>query len=449
MEIKFKTLIAPLGVQLELTPLCNNRCFHCYNYWRDGKKLTNDALDAKGFIKAIDLMNRAGVFYVTITGGEPLMVKAVWKETLKKLAACNIACDMNSNLVADIEAEDIVLMRDCGLLSILTSFHSYNGRRNDEISGNKGSYCRTLNNIRKLTESGFSISVNMVVTQKNFRDVYKTGKLLHESGIRSFNATRLQDPVREGDLSPFKLSVNEIEWVITQLLELQNAFGLSVGSLTPYPLCFLARDKKMFGFSKRTCNAGITVASLEYSGSLRACPNSEVNYGNIFSDGLEICWQKMQDWREGCYIPNACKDCFYLLICRGGCRATGMRNGEMNAKDELMTDIIKTQIEGLISAPLIPCYCRDDRFVICNKLKYRKENFGYTVVGHKVSSPAFISEKVFRTLLKLKDQKSVSADEFTKEWNVKLSEIHELFSYLEDRKIITRIKKKGGKTDET
>jgi MoaA/NifB/PqqE/SkfB family radical SAM enzyme len=29
----YKTLSAPIDVQLELTEACNNRCLHCYNYW--------------------------------------------------------------------------------------------------------------------------------------------------------------------------------------------------------------------------------------------------------------------------------------------------------------------------------------------------------------------------------------------------------------------------------
>lgn len=440
MEVRFRKLVAPIGIQLELTPLCSNKCFHCYNYWRNGDVPTTKAMTETDFLKVIDILAEAKVFYVTLTGGEPLFVKPLWRKVVTKLALCDIACDMNSNLV-NIDQESIALMKDCGLISVLTSFHSYKEDTHDAITNNPGSFRKTLANIQRLAENDISVSVNMVVTQRNFRDVYDTCRFLKEKGIKSFNATRLQDPVKDRDISSVKITIDEIKFVIEQLFAAENDFGIPVGSVTPYPFCFLANDKKLFRLSQRTCNAGITIASLEYTGFLRACPTSEERYGNIFSDGLESCWQKMYPWREGVYIPPDCNGCFYLLACKGGCRVEGMKIDKMDQRDELMSGPIKREVKGLIPEQN-KSYSLDDSFVICNKIKYRKEDFGYTVVGHKVISPAFISDTVCKTLLRFKERKEVSVKNFMDEWGVNLSDICELFSCLEGNEIITRKKRK-------
>lgn len=437
MKLRFRKLVAPLGVQLELTPFCSNNCFHCYNHWREEKISASSIMTRNEFLKAIDILAEAKIFYVTITGGEPLFVKPLWREILKKLASYDIGCNMNSNLV-DIDDDSISLMKDCGLFSILTSFHSCNEITHDIITNNPGSFRKTLKNIQRLTESGLNISVNMVVTKQNFRDVYETCKLLKSVGVKYFNASRFQEPVRDKNFSSIKLTADEIKMAIKQLLAAEEDFGITAGSVVPYPFCFLANDKNLFRLAKKTCNAGITTASLEYTGFLRACPNSEIRYGHILSDGLQKCWEAMHLWREAVYVPSECGNCYYMPVCRGGCRAEGIKADKMNQKDSLMTELIKEKITGL-SMELNRTYKPTDQFVIYNRIKYRKEDFGYTIVGPNFNSPAFISETVLKILLKFKDRKEILMKDFMDEWEIDLKDIYELFCQFEDKKIISRI----------
>lgn len=442
MQLKIRRLVAPIGVQLELTPLCNNKCFHCYNYWRQNEKEQYRSMTDDEFLKVIDVLHNAGVFYVTITGGEPFLVKPLLHEVLKKLASRGIKCDINSNLV-HVDNDSISLMKDCGVLSILTSFYSNKRGVHEEMTNNFGSFSKTLRNIGKLTDTGLDVEVNMVLTKDNFQDVYETCKLVRDAGAKGFNATRLQDSARETDFSHLKLTAEEIRFTLEQLQFASNDFHVRIGSLTPYPFCFLADNQEFLWLSKRTCSAGITVASVEHTGFLRACPTSEVKYGHIFLDGLSKSWQEMEPWRNGVYIPSECHNCFYLPVCRGGCRAEGMKFGNMNKKDELMMAPLKVKIDGLIPES-VNSYHREDRIVICSKLKYRREEFGYTVAGHKIKSPAFISETVLKTLLKFRYWEEITVKDFINEWMVDVSKIRGLFSYLENQGIITKIKTRGG-----
>jgi MoaA/NifB/PqqE/SkfB family radical SAM enzyme len=58
----------PLGVQLDLTYRCNERCVHCYLDHDDHGEMST--AEIKGLL---DQMAESGVFFLTISGGEILM----------------------------------------------------------------------------------------------------------------------------------------------------------------------------------------------------------------------------------------------------------------------------------------------------------------------------------------------------------------------------------------
>ena len=73
----YKTLSAPITCQIELTTACDNNCLHCYNHWRheddsENYNFTNDILE-----KITNEIIESGVFQVTFTGGETLLMKNV------------------------------------------------------------------------------------------------------------------------------------------------------------------------------------------------------------------------------------------------------------------------------------------------------------------------------------------------------------------------------------
>ena len=74
----YKSLSAPLVVQVELTERCPNQCLHCYNYWRHGgDSLSSIAtLSLQQIDRIMSELERSKVFEIVITGGEPFLNKA-------------------------------------------------------------------------------------------------------------------------------------------------------------------------------------------------------------------------------------------------------------------------------------------------------------------------------------------------------------------------------------
>ena len=97
----FRTLSAPVSLQWELTPFCNERCIHCYNYWRTdtlGEKLitTPDTLAVLDKVSSEIVRNK--IFNVTVTGGEPLAILKWAYPYLQRLAEGGVEISFNTNL---------------------------------------------------------------------------------------------------------------------------------------------------------------------------------------------------------------------------------------------------------------------------------------------------------------------------------------------------------------
>ena len=68
MSAKALKLGIPISVQLDLTYRCNERCVHCYLDHDDHGEMTTAEIKS-----LLDDMAAAGVFFLTVSGGEILM----------------------------------------------------------------------------------------------------------------------------------------------------------------------------------------------------------------------------------------------------------------------------------------------------------------------------------------------------------------------------------------
>ena len=77
----------PLGVHLDVTWRCNERCVHCY--------LDHDDLGEMSYDEIEDLMTQmaaAGVFFLTISGGEPMLRKRYFSDHTAR-ARVDLQCE--------------------------------------------------------------------------------------------------------------------------------------------------------------------------------------------------------------------------------------------------------------------------------------------------------------------------------------------------------------------
>ena len=146
--------------------------------------------------------------------------------------------------------------------------------------------------------------------------------------------TYTHEKVEESQMPSHK----ETRIALDQALKAKKDFGIMIGSLVSYPLCFLGDLKKYSDFVGRGCpGQSGHVMSINSTGDTHSCAHEAVGYGNVFEKSISEIYQNpdMAKWRTD-YHYEGCAGCDYIDVCESGCRMTSLGiNGVHSGKDPL------------------------------------------------------------------------------------------------------------------
>jgi MoaA/NifB/PqqE/SkfB family radical SAM enzyme len=125
-------LSVPLGVHLDVTYRCNERCVHCYLDHDDHGELTT--VEIKDILEQLA---DAGTFFLTLSGGEVLMRRDFFEilEYARDLKF-NVRIKTNGVMIRKPEARR---MRDLGVEQVQVSIYSRRSEIHDAITKLPGS----------------------------------------------------------------------------------------------------------------------------------------------------------------------------------------------------------------------------------------------------------------------------------------------------------------------
>jgi AdoMet-dependent heme synthase len=168
----------PLGVQLDVTYRCNERCVHCYLDHDDQGEMT--AAEIRG---VLDQLAGAGTFFLTLSGGEVLM-RMDFFDILAYARALSFCVKIKTNafMIREREADR---MRDLGVESIQVSIYSHRPEVHDAITKLPRSLERSVNAIRLLKSRGLRVIIANVLMRQNFGDYPGVRALARELGVES------------------------------------------------------------------------------------------------------------------------------------------------------------------------------------------------------------------------------------------------------------------------
>lgn len=388
---------SPMTVHFELTSACNHKCIHCYNYWREPGSPTA-VMKRDVLHRLFDNMIACDMQNLVLTGGEPLLYPELLYETMDLARKANIGFSLNTNvsLLTDEIAEE--LKKRSAFL--LTSFLSHDPKTFDYIVSREGAFDKVVSGIQTAMKHGLGITANMVVMKTNAGHVFETGRFLKSLGINKFSATKVSPATQTKKFESLKLSHQELRAMYDALLSLRDEEGMDVDTLTPCPTCFFD-DIGRFGNSivKRSCSAGKTMGAIGVDGSVRACPQSDIVYGNALTESLYDIWPRLKGWRDGSMLPHVCQDCELLQMCGGGCRVDSIfYHKELDGIDPYAITPNAEKIDIPQNKNNSQSIGLDTKLRINPRLRFRDEKFG-VYINFGGQSPVLVT-KATGTLLK-------------------------------------------------
>jgi MoaA/NifB/PqqE/SkfB family radical SAM enzyme len=330
----------PIAVHMDLTYRCNERCVHCYLDHDDRGEMTT--AEIKGIL---DQLAEAGVFFLTLSGGEPLMRKDFFEiVSHARSLLFNVKVKTNGLLIGEKEAHRL---QELGVENLQISVYSHRPEVHDAITKVKGSLERTKTAIRFLRAQGLKLTI---------ANVMMTGNLGDQAGVRDlakeldclYTVDPTITPHIDGDTSLLRLRIPTHE-----LEKLMRSPELVGGDIDEY--CAPAPEADSDTLESTPCSAGHTACYISPYADVFPCVQFPLPTGSLRRQKFLDIWNDSPQMNEVRSIRlqdlSTCSGCGHV----GGCtRCPGLAYMEGNMRGPSSADCEKSFARtGIWSANMI------------------------------------------------------------------------------------------------
>ena len=297
------TLGVPLAVHVDLTWRCNERCEHCYLEHDDKGEMSYDELSGL-FGQLAD----AGVFFLTLSGGEPTIRRDFWDLVARARALqFNVKLKTNAVLIRDAEAKRL---RALGVEQIQISVYSHRPEVHDHVTKLPGSLQRTIRGIRALRAAGLKVAMSNVMMRSNVHDRSGVAELARELGA-TYSADPTVTPMINGDRSVLDLRIPGSE--LRGLFQDKELVGDPESFCAPPPP--VGDDER----NALPCSAGHSSCYVSPYGDVYPCIQFPLPSGNVRRQNFLDIWRHSPELAEVRSIRAGdlpvCSSCAHLGSC--------------------------------------------------------------------------------------------------------------------------------------
>lgn len=220
---------APLMVVWNLTQACNLRCRHCYQNATAHPAPDELTLDEK--LKAVDQMGAAGVPFLAIAGGEPLVSKDLWP-VLERARERRIHVSLATNGTLLTRA-NVARLIAAGVKYVEISVDSIRPEEHDSFRGLTGAWSQAIAGIRNSVEAGVRTGFAACFTKWNVEKVDETVEFAIALGCRTFSHFNFIPVGRGREMLEADLTPSQREWLMRKLVAHLQEGRISVISTAP------------------------------------------------------------------------------------------------------------------------------------------------------------------------------------------------------------------------
>ncbi len=318
----------PLSVQLDVTYRCNERCVHCYLDHEDHGEMTTAEIK-----DLLDQMAEAGVFILTLSGGEIFLRKDFFEILEYARLERQFCVKLKTNAIM-IREQEAARIREIGVESIQISIYSHRAEVHDAITLVPGSLQRSLNAARFLKSQGLRVIFANVLMVHNLQDYQGVRQLADEMGIESTLDPTIT-PMMDGDRSILSLGIRQ-----DTLKTVFRDEGL-VGDVDEF--CTIAAPEDENALAALPCSASHTTCYVSPYGDVFPCVQFPLPTGNVREQKFLDIWRYSDRMNEVRSIRlkdlTTCSSCAHV----GGCsRCPGVAFVEGNMRGPSSLDCEKS-----------------------------------------------------------------------------------------------------------
>jgi len=334
-------LSAPSKVYVELTRKCNLSCKYCYN---KSHVSFLEELDKGKIFSTLEELEKAGVFEIRFTGGEPTIHKDFF-EILNYAKNLGFFISLGTNGIWNQEILEKI--KNSGIRIIILSLDGPKDY-NDSMRG-AGTFDKVVSTLKQLRENkDLVLKINCVLTKQNKKYLEDLVKIVVSLGINVVNFVPVKLAGRGNTSKTETLTKEDVFEIISDITGLRKKYNIKIQTYFD-----ILDDCEPFSSSllnRKSCGAGIEAAAISPFGEVYGCVVSPANEledsetkkaftaGNLNQNSFIDIWLDSSKWVFRDLTKVKCKKCldckFYIKKCFGNCIVNSyLNNGKLNSED--------------------------------------------------------------------------------------------------------------------
>lgn len=322
----------PASATFELTRKCNFNCKMCYVHCTDTSR--DAELTTSEWLQIAEDAKKAGVLFLLLTGGEPLM-RPDFAELYTRFSEMGFMISINSN--GSMFNESIFeLFRSNPPTRVNVSLYGGSDETYENLCENK-KFNTVISNIKRLKEMGISVRLNCVFNRYNVHDTEEIYRIAKENDLiikpTAYMYPSLRAKGETGDnearLSPEEAAKNTIFCRRLTFSEEQlRAKAEQMMSLYP-PEC----EPDAEGEGVR-CRAGKSSFWVTFDGKMLPCGMMTEPSVSLKEHGFTEAWQQIRCETCKIRLPKECQSCAYKSVCNVCAAMCYTETGSFSGKPE-------------------------------------------------------------------------------------------------------------------
>ena len=339
----------PVNGSIELLPLCNMNCDMCY------VRLSREEMERQGRLRTAEewleigrQMKDAGVLFLLLTGGEPLLYPD-FRELYLGLRRLGMILTINTNGTL-IDEEWAAFFGKYKPRRVNITLYGADEKAYANLCHYPGGFARTISGIRLLQKYGVDVKVGGSLARANWGDLDRILEIGEQMDVPVRVDTYMMPAAREREL-PFamqsRLEPEEAAQARVRALKREmgaELFGQyaaeSVGRAEhPEP----AEEKP----GQMACMAGQCSFTINWQGEMRPCVILGKPAISVFESGFQNAWKKLMEETGNIRLSARCSVCHLRHLCRTCAASALLEAGSYEAVPEYMCRYAKETLRLL------------------------------------------------------------------------------------------------------
>lgn len=339
----------PIGGSIELLPLCNMNCDMCY------VRLSREEMQQQGHLRTLDewitlaeQMKAAGVLFLLLTGGEPLLYPD-FKELYLYLQKLGMILTINTNgtLMNEAWAD---FFRENPPRRINITLYGTDEQTYEKLCHYPGGYQKTINGIRLLRERNINVKVNGSLVKANQLDADKITALAHSMDA-AVNIDTYMYPATRERTKPFnnqsRLNPEDAAKAKVRLMKEKMTDEKFAEYAKQYTALALNTPVGESAPGHVKCRAGRSSFTINWQGQLRSCVMLTIPSIDVFEEGFQNAWNYIVEETDRIELSSKCSQCTLRNVCQTCAACAVAETGAYDGVPEYMCKYTETMLELL------------------------------------------------------------------------------------------------------